>query len=56
MQTHISDCLAIVWSSLVNVFLVCYSEKNVWNLAPITIILFENRKRKVFKISEHLPY
>ena len=49
-----SDCF---WrSSLIRVFLVCYSDKHFGNPALKTNILFENRKRKVFEILEHLPY
>ena len=47
----------IVWrSSLVRAFPVGYSDKHFVNSSPdITTILFENRKRKVFEILEHLP-
>ena len=44
-------------SSLVRVLLVCFSDKLFCvNSSLLTNILFENRKRKVFKTLEHLLY
>ena len=49
-----SDCF---WrSSLIRIFAVCYSNQHFVNSSPKTNILFESRKRKVFKNLEHLPY
>ena len=41
---------------LKKVFSVCYSDKHFVNSSPLTNFLFENRKRKVFKIIGHLQY
>ena len=43
-------------SSLIRIFPVCHSDKHFVTPSPETNILFENRKRKKFKILEHLPY
>ena len=49
-----SDCF---WrSSLIRVFPVCYSDKQLVNSSSENQDLFENRKRKVFKFLDHLPY
>ena len=51
-----SDCF---WrSSLIRVFPICYSDKKFVNSSSETVtnILFENRKKKMFKILKHLPY
>ena len=48
-----SDCF--FRSSLIRVFPVCYSERH-FESSSSDNWHFENRKRKVFKILEHLPY
>ena len=47
-----SDCFC----SLIRGFPVCYLNKHFVNSSPDNNILFENTKRKVFEILEHLPY
>ena len=49
-----SDCF--FRSSLIQVFPVCYLTSNLWVPALKTSIIFEDRRRKMFKILEHLPY
>ena len=48
-----SDCF---WRSiLIGLFHVCFSDRHFVSSSPdITIIIFENKKRKLYKILEHL--